>query len=114
MGENRGVGRTAILCLPDSMTLHGVSLIATPGSVGRMATGYGSRGAWLLSWDGGVAVGSGVSTGLEWGTMGDVRGAGDDVTSVWSSTNCSRNSSGNVKGVDRSSLWSAGGCELSS
>ena len=114
MGENRGVGRTAILGLPASMTLHGVFLNATPGSVGRMATGYGSCVGWLLSCADGVVVGSGVSTGLEWGTMGGVRGAGDDGTSAWSSTNCSRNSGGNVKGVDCSSLWSSGGGEMSS
>ena len=106
------------------MALHGVSLNATPGSVGRMATGYGSCGGWLVSWDdgvavgrgwdGGVAMGRGESTGLEWGTLGDERGGGDDATSVCSSTNCSRNSGGNVKGVDRSSLWSIGGGEMSS
>ena len=116
------------------MALHGVSLNATPGSVGRMATGYGSCGGWLVSWDdgvavgrgwdgdvvmgrgwdGGVAMGRGESTGLEWGTLDDERGGGDDAASVCSSTNCSRNSGGNVKGVDRSSLWSIGGGEMSS
>ena len=114
MGENRGVGRTAILGLPDSMTLHGVSLIATPGSVGRMATGYGSWGPWILSCDAGAAVSIGVSTGLEWGTLDDERGGGDDAASVCSSMNWSRNSGGNVRGVERSSLWSIGGGEMSS
>ena len=113
MGENCGVGRTAILGLPDSMTLHGVSLIATPGSVGRMATGYGSRWVWPLSCTSGAVVVIGVSTGLEWGTMGEVWGLGDDASSDCS-TNCSRNSGGNVKGVVRSSLCSAGGGEMSS
>ena len=113
MGENRGVGRTAILGLPASMTLHGVFLNATPGSVGRMATGYGSC-VGLLSCTDGVVVGGGVSTGLDWGTMGGVRVAEDDDASAWSSMNCSRNSGGNVKGVVCRSLWSSGGGEMSS